>query len=315
MIEGAHPVTQALLGTLLTWGLTAFGAAVVFAVPASAPQATLRKVLDVGLGFAAGVMIAASFWSLLAPAIELAEESGAYGQDGAFAFVPVAIGFTLGAAFVAAVDAVLPDGLLAPTGHDDHNASADADADAGLGAGEGVSSAVSRSSSASSVRSRAGKKQSDGHGQVARVTAAADARSAASASWRRTLLLLIAITAHNAPEGMAVGVGFAAVGRSPKATLASAQSLALGIGIQNWPEGLAVSLPLLRAGMSPWRAFFWGQASGMVEPVFGLLGAFAYILSQAILPYALAFAAGAMIFVVPATPGSRRGAPSPALSS
>ena len=112
------------------------------------------------------------------------------------------------------------------------------------------------------------------------------------------MLLLIAITAHNAPEGLAVGVGFGAVGKTASATLASARALAIGIGLQNMPEGMAVSLPLYRAGMSPFRAFFWGQASGMVEPLCGLAGALAYSASQSLLPYALAFAAGAMIFVV-----------------
>ncbi|CAG5909786.1 unnamed protein product [Menidia menidia] len=117
-------------------------------------------------------------------------------------------------------------------------------------------------------------------------------------SWRRILLLILAITIHNIPEGLAVGVGFGAVGKTPSATFESARNLAIGIGIQNFPEGLAVSLPLRGSGVSAWRAFWYGQLSGMVEPAAGLLGAFAVVLAEPLLPYALAFAAGAMVYVV-----------------
>ncbi|KAM5216428.1 zinc transporter ZIP11 isoform 5-T10 [Hipposideros larvatus] len=117
-------------------------------------------------------------------------------------------------------------------------------------------------------------------------------------SWRRIALLILAITIHNIPEGLAVGVGFGAIEKTASATFESARNLAIGIGIQNFPEGLAVSLPLRGAGFSTWRAFWYGQLSGMVEPVAGLFGAFAVVLAEPILPYALAFAAGAMVYVV-----------------
>uniref|UniRef100_A0A8B9YV20 Zinc transporter ZIP11 n=1 Tax=Bos mutus grunniens TaxID=30521 RepID=A0A8B9YV20_BOSMU len=117
-------------------------------------------------------------------------------------------------------------------------------------------------------------------------------------SWRRIALLILAITIHNIPEGLAVGVGFGAIGKTASATFESARNLALGIGIQNFPEGLAVSLPLRGAGFSTWRAFWYGQLSGMVEPLAGVFGAFAVVLAEPILPYALAFAAGAMVYVI-----------------
>ncbi|XP_037547533.1 zinc transporter ZIP11 [Nematolebias whitei] len=122
--------------------------------------------------------------------------------------------------------------------------------------------------------------------------------SQARSSWRRILLLILAITIHNIPEGLAVGVGFGAVGKTTSATFESARNLAIGIGIQNFPEGLAVSLPLQGSGISTWKAFWYGQLSGMVEPIAGLLGAGAVVLAEPLLPYALAFAAGAMVYVV-----------------
>ncbi|XP_009876964.1 PREDICTED: zinc transporter ZIP11, partial [Apaloderma vittatum] len=121
---------------------------------------------------------------------------------------------------------------------------------------------------------------------------------AGSSSWRRIMLMILAITIHNIPEGLAVGVGFGAVGKSASATFQSARNLAIGIGIQNFPEGLAVSLPLRGAGFSPWKAFWYGQLSGMVEPLAGVFGAFAVVVAEPLLPYALGFAAGAMVFVV-----------------
>ncbi|NWW70137.1 S39AB protein, partial [Climacteris rufus] len=124
------------------------------------------------------------------------------------------------------------------------------------------------------------------------------ASPAGSSSWRRILLMILAITIHNIPEGLAVGVGFGAIGKSVSATFQSARNLAIGVGIQNFPEGLAVSLPLRGAGFSTWRAFWYGQLSGMVEPLAGVLGAFAVVLAEPLLPYALGFAAGAMVYVV-----------------
>jgi ZIP family zinc transporter len=226
-----NAVFQAFLATLFTWGVTALGAALVFTA-----RDISKRTLDIMLGFAGGVMIAASYWSLLAPAIEMS------GYLGDFAFVPAAVGFVLGAAFLRLVDMILPHLHL----------------NAPMSEAEGIKT-----------------------------------------SWRRSTLLVTAITLHNIPEGLAVGVAFGAVAAGlDSATLGGAISLALGIGIQNFPEGTAVSVPLRREGMSRAKSFMYGQASGMVEPVAAVLGAAAVLLARPMLPYALAFAAGAMIFVV-----------------
>lgn len=228
---GLNPIVQALLATLFTWFLTALGAGLVFFF-----KRINRKVLDAMLGFAAGVMIAASYWSLLAPAIEMAEESSLP------AWIPATTGFLLGGLFLWLVDKLLPH--LHP-GFPVEEA-------------EGIST-----------------------------------------SWRRSILLVLAITIHNIPEGLAVGVAFGALAADlSTATLAGAIALALGIGIQNFPEGAAVSVPLRREGLSRMKSFWYGQLSGVVEPVAGVLGAVAVIIMRPILPYALAFAAGAMIYVV-----------------
>ncbi len=234
LLSGLHPVTQALLAGLFTWGMTALGAAAVFL--AKEPP---RAFLDASLGFAAGVMIAASFFSLLLPGIELAEAQGVP------AWIPAVTGFLAGGAFLRLIDRYLPHlHLFAPPE-----------------AAEGIST-----------------------------------------SWRRTTLLVIAITLHNLPEGLAVGVAFGAAhlesGAAANALLAGAVALAVGIGLQNFPEGAAVSIPLRREGLSPAKAFFFGQLSGAVEPVAAVLGAAAVLAVQGFLPYALAFAAGAMIYVV-----------------
>jgi len=226
-----HPVLQALIGTLFTWGVTALGAAGVFL-----RKQPSRRTLDVLLGFTAGVMIAASYWSLLAPAIEMSRDLPLP------AWFPPAVGFLLGGLFLRGADKVLPHLHL---GFPVEEA-------------EGVKT-----------------------------------------PWRQTTLLILAITLHNIPEGLAVGVAFGAVAAGlPSATLAGAVSLAIGIGLQNFPEGLAVSMPLRRAGNSRLKSFWYGQLSGMVEPVAGVIGAVTVLVGRAILPYALAFAAGAMIFVV-----------------
>jgi ZIP family zinc transporter len=226
------PILQALLATCFTWFLTALGAGLVFFF-----KTINRQVLDGMLGFAAGVMIAASFWSLLAPAIAMAEESG-----GLPAWLPATVGFLLGGGFLWAVDKVLP------------------------------------------------------HLHIGYPT---DEAEGLKTSWERSVLLVLAITLHNIPEGLAVGVAFgAAAAGMPAATVGGAVALALGIGIQNFPEGAAVSVPLRREGMSRSRSFFYGQSSGMVEPIAGVVGAAAVLLIRPILPYALAFAAGAMIYVV-----------------
>lgn len=229
--ENLNPVLQALLATGFTWFLTALGAGVVFFF-----KSINRKVLDGMLGFAAGVMIAASFWSLLAPAIEMSEESGGS------SWVPATVGFLLGGAFLWLVDKILP-------------------------------------------HLHVGFPMEEAEGL--------------KTSWQRSILLVLAITLHNIPEGLAVGVAFGAIAANlPAAALPGAVALALGIGIQNFPEGAAVSVPLRREGTSLFKSFWYGQLSGIVEPIAGVLGAAAVILMRPILPYALAFAAGAMIFVV-----------------
>jgi ZIP family zinc transporter len=231
LFSNLNPIYQALFATLFTWFLTALGASLVFFF-----KSINRKVLDSMLGFAAGVMIAASYWSLLAPAIEMAEESNLP------AWVPATSGFLLGGGFLWLIDKLLPH--LHP-GFPTEEA-------------EGVST-----------------------------------------SWRRSVLLVLAITIHNIPEGLAVGVAFGALAADlPSATLGGAVALAMGIGIQNFPEGTAVSVPLRREGFSRPKSFWYGQLSGVVEPIAGVLGAVAVILMRPILPYALAFAAGAMIYVV-----------------
>uniref|UniRef100_A0A8C2YM07 Zinc transporter ZIP11 n=1 Tax=Chinchilla lanigera TaxID=34839 RepID=A0A8C2YM07_CHILA len=335
MLQGHSTVFQALLGTFFTWGMTAAGAALVFIF--SSGQ---RRILDGSLGFAAGVMLAASYWSLLAPAVEMAMSSGGFGV---FAFIPVAVGFTLGAAFVYLADLLMPHLHLhnflshfsvsvLPSGKCNILTSflkRLASISQGLGAAEDPQMAL-----ALNLDSTLMKKKSDPEGptllfpeselsiridksengdayQRRKVMAGGPTEGPAtlapsrehlvqpsSSSWRRITLLILAITIHNIPEGLAVGVGFGAVEKTISATFESARNLALGIGIQNFPEGLAVSLPLRGAGFSTWRAFWYGQLSGMVEPLAGVFGAFAVVLAEPILPYALAFAAGAMVYVV-----------------
>jgi ZIP family zinc transporter len=227
--ERIDPILAALLATTFTWALTAFGASFVFFF-----KNMNRVVLDGMLGFTGGVMVAASFWSLLAPAIEMTE------GDGFIKVIPAAVGFLLGAIFIFGLDKVLPHLHI------------------NFKETEGIKS-----------------------------------------PWQRTTLLVLAITLHNIPEGLAVGVLFGGVAAGiPEASIAGAVTLAIGIGIQNFPEGIAVSMPLRRMGMSRWKSFMYGQSSALVEPIAGVLGAVAVTFFTPILPYALAFAAGAMIFVV-----------------
>lgn len=291
MLEGYSPVTQALLGTLFTWALTAAGAALVFVF-----SSRQKRILDGSLGFAAGVMLAASYWSLLAPAIDMAEDSGKYGQ---FAFVPVAVGFTLGAAFVYFADLAMP---LLGVASDPHTALAlspdsKLNKDSDFQLTEEMSIRIDKLENGDVHQRKRGSHSSSGEGQETG-SKQQEAATRAGSSWRRILLLILAITIHNIPEGLAVGVGFGAIGKTSTATFESARNLAIGIGIQNFPEGLAVSLPLRGSGVSTWKAFWYGQLSGMVEPVAGLLGAVAVVLAEPLLPYALAFAAGAMVYVV-----------------
>uniref|UniRef100_U5EZU7 Zinc transporter ZIP11 n=1 Tax=Corethrella appendiculata TaxID=1370023 RepID=U5EZU7_9DIPT len=319
MIQGYGPVTQALLGTLLTWGLTAAGSAMVIFL-----RGNQRKSLDISLGFAAGVMIAASFWSLLAPAIELAENSGMYGSKGEFAFIPVAIGFLFGAIFVYGTDKIIsylginsPTMMIALT-----HANKDK---ADIAIDENTLEHGHTSNSERSERNRLDENsltigmdsfsdclnaQHENVSRKRRKTNSLNSNKEQStytnqsqldaqlSQWKRIMLLVVAITVHNIPEGLAVGVSFGAIGNTESATFEAARNLAIGIGIQNFPEGLAVSLPLHAAGFSLWKSFWYGQLSGMVEPIFGILGAVAVTLASIILPYALSFAAGAMIYIV-----------------
>ncbi|MBN1937955.1 MAG: ZIP family metal transporter [Candidatus Aminicenantes bacterium] len=227
--SGLSPVLQALLATILTWGATALGSSLVFLF-----KKVDQRLLDGLLGFAAGVMIAASFWSLLAPAIELSRERGLA------PWLPAAVGFLAGGLFLRIVDFLLPH------------------LHAGFEKAEGIKT-----------------------------------------HWQRTVLLVLAITMHNIPEGLAVGVifGAAAVGGGTT-TLGAAVALTIGMCLQNFPEGMAVSVPLRREGMSRMKSFFWGQFSGLMEPLAGVAGALAVTQVAALLPWALAFAAGAMVYVV-----------------
>ena len=226
-----NPVLLALFATLFTWGVTALGASMVFFF-----KSINKKILNSMLGFAAGVMIAASFWSLLKPAIEMAEENGSV------SWIPALVGFLCGGAFLLLVDKILPHLHL------------------------GLST---------------------------------DKAEGIKTSWQRSMLLVLAITLHNIPEGLAVGVAFGALANNPDmGTLTGALALAVGIALQNFPEGAAVSIPLRREGFSRLKAFHYGQSSGVVEPIAGIIGAYLVISMTPLLPYALSFAAGAMIFVV-----------------
>jgi len=227
-----NPIWPAMIATTFTWMVTALGAATVFFF-----KEVNRKLLDGMLGFAAGVMIAASFWSLLAPAIEMTRET-----NNVPIWFPAAIGFLLGGAFIRLIDLFLPHLHLGFPATE----------------AEGVPT-----------------------------------------KWRRSILLVLAITLHNFPEGLAVGVAFGAVAANlSSATLAGAVALAIGIGIQNFPEGVAVAVPLRSEGVSRLKSFWYGQSSALIEPIAGAVGAAAVLIMKPALPYALSFAAGAMIFVV-----------------
>ncbi len=226
-----NPVLLALGATLFTWFVTALGASMVFFF-----KSINKKVLNSMLGFAAGVMIAASFWSLLKPAIEMSE------ANGTTSWMPAVVGFLAGGAFLFMVDKILPHLHM------------------------GLST---------------------------------DKAEGIKTTWQRSVLLVLAITLHNIPEGLAVGVAFGALANNPDAgMLAGAIVLAIGIGLQNFPEGAAVSIPLRREGFSRLKAFNYGQLSGIVEPIAGVIGAYLVLTITPLLPYALSFAAGAMIFVV-----------------
>lgn len=229
--ESIGPIWGALLATTFTWFVTALGAGLVFIF-----RELNRKVLDGMLGFTGGVMVAASFWSLLAPAIEMTQ------GEGFSKAIPAAVGFALGALFLYGLDQLLPH-----------------------------------------LHINFPKTKAEG----------------VHTDWHRPTLLVLAITLHNIPEGLAVGVLFGGVAANiPEASIAGAVMLAVGIGLQNFPEGMAISFPLRRAGLSRFQSFWYGQLSASVEPVAAVIGALAVIQMGPVLPYALAFAAGAMIYVV-----------------
>jgi ZIP family zinc transporter len=229
--EAIDPILAAFYATLFTWGLTALGAALVFFF-----KAMNRAVLDGMLGFTGGVMVAASFWSLLAPGIAMSP------GEGFVKVIPAAVGFLLGALFLFGLDKVLPH---------------------------------------------------------LHINFKENEKEGIKTPWHKTTLLTLAITLHNIPEGLAVGVLFGGVAAGFEgATIGGAVALAMGIGLQNFPEGFAVAMPLRRQGLSRGKSFLFGQASALVEPIAAVLGAWAVLTFQPILPYALSFAAGAMIFVV-----------------
>ena len=230
--EGLDPVFAAFIATTFTWLVTATGASLVFFF-----KTIHRGVLDGMLGFTGGVMVAASFWSLLMPSIELSERFYP-----SMPWMPAAVGFLTGALFLFFLDKSMP--------HLHINFSENES--------EGIKTQL-----------------------------------------HKTTLLVLAITLHNIPEGLAVGVLFGAAANGMEgANIAGAITLAIGIGIQNFPEGFAVAMPLRRAGASRFKSFWYGQLSAIVEPIAGVIGAAAVIYMEQLLPFALAFAAGAMIFVV-----------------
>ncbi|WP_424355768.1 ZIP family metal transporter [Methanobacterium sp. MBAC-LM] len=233
MIElgNSNPIILTIIATIFTWLMTAFGASTVFIT-----KNVGRKLIDASLGFAAGVMIAASFWSLLTPAIEMSSEWGY------LTWIPAATGFLLGSIFLGGIDKIIPHLHMGCP----------------IEESEGIKT-----------------------------------------MWHRNRLLILAVTLHNIPEGLAIGIAFGAVAAGFESTsLFIASTLAIGIGIQNVPEGMAVSLPLRSEGMSKIKSFWYGQLSGFVEVISGIIGVLIVSFLHSILPYALGFAAGAMIFVV-----------------
>ena len=242
LLENIHPIIQALIAGLATWVMTGLGAAAVFLT-----KEINRKFLDVMLGFASGVMAAAVYWSMLAPAVAIAAARNLP------PWLPAAVGFLAGGIFLRIIDRIIPHLQF----------------DFPIEEAEGIKT-----------------------------------------PWRRSTLLVLAMTVHNIPEGLAIGVAFGAIAVAPStATLHTAIALAIGIGIQDIPEGLAVSMPLRREGLSRLKSFWYGQLSGIVEPVACIVGAGAVILTQSLLPYTLSFAAGAMFFIIveELIPESQRG--------
>lgn len=286
MIEGYSPVVQTLLATLFTWGMTAVGSGVVFFF-----KGFKRSFLDGSLGFASGVMVAASFWSLLLPALEIGDQIN--GDNKFLTLMPVIVGFLLGSFFVYITDILLPENFLEKVDKEQNYTLSNQKIE--------FENLIEMNSLTNSIRQRfntndvkCDQEFKDNDYKVSKEKS----HSKYESSFRRIVLMVIAVTVHNIPEGLAVGVGFGAIGKAKTATFQNARNLAVGIGLQNFPEGLAVSLPLYASGVSYWKSFWYGQLSGMVEPIAGLLGFYAVGVAQAFLPYALAFAAGAMLYVV-----------------
>jgi len=253
--ESLNPILAALFAGLFTWMLTAVGAGLVFFFNSSN-----RKFLDASLGFTGGVMIAASYWSLLSPAIEYVELQNEMGLSSMPSWFAPAVGFFLGALSLFILDKIIPH-----------------------------------------IHVFGKKNEAEG----------------LETNWQKTILLVLAIALHNIPEGLAVGVAFGALANPELLgmdgqnvfTIGSAVALAIGIGIQNFPEGFAVSMPLRRQGLNKFKSWQWGQLSAIVEPIFAVIGAAIVMFVLPILPFALAFAAGAMIFIVveEVIPESQRG--------
>ncbi|CDW58397.1 Zip domain containing protein [Trichuris trichiura] len=296
MLKSFDPITQALLGSLFTWAVTALGSAFVFLLKPTSQRilgmlkkaeiaVRLRSVLliDASLGFSAGVMTAASFWSLLDPAISIGHHL--YEKYG---YIMVLSGFLAGAGFLRFFDSIFgtetPVSVLAST-----------NSRGTIPKELSTSKYHTTSGAEGELRKRTQTVFCSDDNQIDSVLCL---RMVTATSWRRIFLLVVAITVHNIPEGLAVGVGFGAVGTSTGYTFEKARNLAIGIGLQNFPEGLAVSLPLAAFGYSKWSSFMYGQLSGMVEPLAALAGAVGVTAMHALLPFSLSFAAGAMIYVV-----------------
>jgi len=325
--EDFHPVLQGFIGTLFTWAMTAAGASLVFFT-----AKVNQTIMDLFFGFAAGVMIAASCFGLIGPSVAIAEEQP-WSKN--ISWLPAVVGFLLGAGFLKLVSHFFA--------HYHHHSGTELEnVEITKGTSEKIKQLEEQKQYLTDTSSIDNSKEQGGEQMNIedRSSHSSDTEEQAAGSpitgprtkrkklfaklnrmlwgdgsthptWHKTLLLVFAITLHNFPEGLAVGVAFGAVGAAENKhrAFSNAVALAIGIGIQDFPEGLGVSMPLRRAGMSRMRSFLHGQFSGLVEPIGGVIGAAAVLIVQPILPFALSFAAGAMIFVVveELIPESQRG--------
>ena len=318
MFVDSTPLMMAFYGNLLGWAMTAAGAALIFPLEyLNLPKARLQLVLDASLGASIGVMIAASFFSLLAPAI--AEAELLWPENPHANWMVAASGFLGGGLLMILADEYMPDELVesyAPSSSRELSTEAKEEAD-------GKSSKKRTKKQKSGQRKRASSRKrnvvSHSHKGEKLSTDVVPRTLEQKKSWKRIVLLVIAISLHNAPEGGAVGVAFGGLEQQPEIdasataeclahkcgpptkstgmTFATARSVAIGIGLQNFPEGLAVSLPLRREGCSLMMSFWWGQMSGLVEVFSGFVGAYLVQWARFCLPVSLAGAAGAMIYV------------------